>query len=52
MKNEKKELEVIVVGKPDLRKIPKEYFDAFISAIEEEICKLSKLKPLKADSNI
>ena len=52
MKNEKKELEVIVVGEPDLRKIPKDYFDAFISALEEEICKLAEQKLIKQDSDI
>lgn len=38
MKNEEKELEVIVHGEIDLSKIPKEIFDAFIAALEEDIC--------------
>ncbi len=38
MKKEEQEMEVIVYGEIDLRKIPKEIFDAFIAALEEDIC--------------
>ena len=38
MKKEEQEMEVIVYGEIDLRKIPKEIFDAFIVALEEDIC--------------
>ena len=44
MKKEEKELEVIVHGKIDLRKVPKEIFDAFIAALEEDICRWLKEK--------
>lgn len=36
MKKEEQEMEVIVYGEIDLRKIPKEIFDAFIAALEED----------------
>lgn len=42
MKKEEKELEVIVHGKIDLRKVPKEIFDAFIAALEEDICNVAE----------
>lgn len=35
MKKEKKELEVVVYGEIDLRKVPKEIFDAFIAALRK-----------------
>lgn len=38
MKKEKKELEVVVYGEIDLRKVPKAIFDAFIAALEEDTC--------------
>lgn len=38
MKKEEQELEVIVHGEIDLRKVPKDIFDAFIAVLEEEIC--------------
>ena len=38
MKIEEQELEVIVHGEIDLRKVPKDIFDAFIVALEEDIC--------------
>ena len=38
MKIEEQELEVIVHGEIDLRKVPKDIFDAFIAALEEDIC--------------
>ncbi len=38
MKKEEKELEIVVYGEIDLRKVPKEIFDAFIAALEEDIC--------------
>ncbi len=43
MKKEQ-EMEVIVHGEIDLRKIPKEIFDAFIAALEEDICRWLKEK--------
>ncbi len=43
MKKEQ-EMEVIVHGEIDLRKIPKEVFDAFIAALEEDICRWLKEK--------
>lgn len=42
MKKEEKELEVVVVGELDFRKFPKEVFDAFIAALEEDICNALK----------
>ena len=42
MKKEEKELEVIVHGKIDLRKVPKEIFDAFSAALEEDICNVAE----------
>ena len=42
MKKEEQEMEVIVYGEIDLRKIPKEIFDAFIAALEEDICNVKK----------
>ena len=44
MKKEEQEMEVIVHGEIDLRKIPKEVFDAFIAALEEDICRWLKEK--------
>lgn len=44
MKKEEKELEVVVVGELDFRKFPKEIFDAFIAALEEDICRWLKEK--------
>ena len=41
-RKEEKELEVIVHGKIDLRKVPKEIFDAFIAALEEDICNVAE----------
>lgn len=38
MEIEEQELEVIVHGEIDLRKVPKDIFDAFIAALEEDIC--------------
>ena len=38
MKIEEQELGVIVHGEIDLRKVPKDIFDAFIAALEEDIC--------------
>ncbi len=43
MKKEQ-EMEVIVHGEIDLRKFPKEIFDAFIAALEEDICRWLKEK--------
>ena len=42
LNTEEKELEVIVHGKIDLRKVPKEIFDAFIAALEEDICNVAE----------
>ena len=42
MKKEEQELEVIVYGEIDIKKIPKEISDAFIAALEDEMCKMLK----------
>ena len=42
MKKEEQELEVIVYGEIDIKKIPKEILDAFIAALEDEMCKMLK----------
>ncbi len=47
MKKEEKELEVKVVGKLDFRKYPKEVFDAFIAALEEDICNAVEKEKIK-----
>lgn len=39
MKKEQKPLEVIVHGEIDLKKMPKDLFDAFIAALEDDMCK-------------
>lgn len=39
---EVKELEIVVKGELDFRKFPKDVFDAFIAALEEDICKWVK----------
>ena len=39
MKKEEKELEIIVNGELDFRKMPKDIFDAFIAMLEDDICK-------------
>ena len=44
MKKEEKELEIVVYGEIDLRKVPKEIFDAFIAALEEDICNVKKME--------
>ena len=42
MKKEEQELEVIVYGEIDIKKSPKEILDAFIAALEDEMCKMLK----------
>ena len=42
MKKERPELKVIVHGEIDLHKMPKDILDAFIAALEEDICNLMK----------
>ncbi len=39
MEQDKKELEVIVCGELDMQKIPKDMFDAFITAVVDNITK-------------
>ena len=41
-KKEEKELEIVVKGELDFRKFPKDVFNAFIAALEEDICKWVK----------
>lgn len=42
MKRDEKELKVIVCGELDLQKLPKEMFDAFITAVVENITQSMK----------
>ena len=42
MKKEEKEVKVIVHGEIDLSKVPKDIFDAFIAALEEDICNMAE----------
>ena len=44
MNKEEKEFEVVVNGELDLRKFPKDIFDAFIAALEEDFCRWLKEK--------
>ena len=41
-RKEEKELEIVVKGELDFRKFPKEVFEAFIVALEEDICEWVK----------
>ena len=50
MKKEEQELEVIVYGEIDIKKIPKEILDAFIAALEDEMCKMLKEEELNINN--